>query len=416
MTKRYCYAAGVFTFPAETCSVRLSRVERNRFGSLFADVAILTPEGAGYLAQDHGELSSERFRANVAAAAAKRNAGNNLALEGVLLECYLAVKDDPAVASAITLPAFVPAIEFMRRSLPDLPELVNGLIAPGRLYVIAAKPKSGKTILLLNIALAVAGGRDVLGRSTTRGRVAFFQLEDSERTLQRRLSLMCPAGVPPDLLLHLAPFRLAQENFVLTLAAVKGCSLVICDPIICATEIRDWNAQDEVRKGYDLWRRLSRETDAAVIVSAHHRKQEGEYGDALAGSIQGQASVDGMIELYRSQSLDRTERRVSYLGRDWGDIPDEVLRLNTDALLWEPMGSYEEAVTEAKQGKAEATAQAIFEALPTSPPGLTYEEVEKVSSYKHGTIAAAFKLLGDKVKTTGKSGSKVNPIRFYRGE
>ncbi len=414
MPKPYTYAAGVFTFPAENCILRFARVERNRYGSLFADVAILTLGGEGYLAQDHGELSSERFRGAIASSASKRNSSAAIAFENVLLDAYLAVKDDPAVASAVTLPAFIPATDFMRRRLPDLPELVAGLIAPGRLYVLAAKPKSGKTILLLNVAHAVSGGNQVLGRRTTRGRVAFFQLEDSERTLQRRLNAMCPTGVPPDLLLHLAPFRLAEENFVATMAAIKGCSLVICDPIICATEIKDWNAQDEVRKGYDLWRRLARETDAAVLLSAHHRKMEGEYGDAMAGSIQAQASVDGIIELYRSNNLDKTERRVSYLGRDWGDIPDEVLRLNTDSLVWEPMGNFEEAQAEVKAGRAQETAMRVLEALPSEAPGQTYEQVEAATGLKHNAVAGAFKTLGDKVSTTGKLGSKTNPIRFWR--
>ena len=412
--KTYTFSSGTFTFSSASCVITFSRVQRNRFGSVFGDVSILTPDGKGHLAQDHGEISSERFRQAIAATAAKRNSGSNLLIEDLLLDAYLSSKDDPLVAQALPVPAFVSAADFAKHTLPELPEVVTGLIAPGRLYVVAAKPKSGKTILLMNMALAVAGGRPVLGRVTRPGRVAFFQLEDSERTLQKRLRAMCPGIVPHDLLLHLAPFRLVEENFEPTLLSVRGCSLVICDPIVVATEIRDWNAQDEVRRGYDLWRRLARESDASVVLSAHHRKMEGEYGDALAGSIQAMATVDGILEMYRSRELNKTERRLSYLGRDWGDIPEEVIRLNQESLTWEIEGGFREVQEQARGVRQREQSQVVLEALPSAPPGLTYAEIEAETGMNRDAVRDCLKVLGTQVQSAGKPKSRTTPIRYWR--
>jgi len=43
-------------------------------------------------------------------------------------------------------------------------------------------------------------------------------------------------------------------------------------------------------------------TDAAVFAAAHHRKMDGDFGDAMSGSIQAQATVDGILDLYRQKS------------------------------------------------------------------------------------------------------------------
>ena len=48
------------------------------------------------------------------------------------------------------------------------------------------------------------------------------------------------------------------------------------------------------RDAFDLWRRLARDTEACQALSYHHRKTAGDFGDAMAGSVQAQATLGGI--------------------------------------------------------------------------------------------------------------------------
>ena len=287
------------------------------------------------------------------------------------------------------------------------------MLERGCLYAFASRPKVGKTIMLSNLAAAVSRGRDWLGRQVTPGRVYFFQLEDSDRTLKKRLERMLGPDSPPDLLFHVSPFRLCEENYDLTLSQVKGASLIICDPIIQATEVRDWNSQAEVREAYEFWRQLARDTDAAVCVSNHHRKMEGGYGDQMAGSIQALATVDGVIELYRDPKLQKSERKVSFVGRDWSDLPDEVVALDVETLTWLFKGQLGEVIEQEKEDKRDEDAQRALTVLPGSPPGITLQDWEEDSGLSSKRLKVARNALDGQVASEG-SGVKGSPLKFWR--
>jgi hypothetical protein len=204
-----------------------------------------------------------------------------------------------------------------------------------------------------------------------------------------------------------------NDNFDASVLACQGATLVVADPLIMACEIEDFNDQVQVRRGYDLWRRLARETGAAIVTAAHHRKLEGEFGDQLAGSIQAQATVDGILELFRDRRLARTQRRLSFTGRDWADLTDEVVELNPDSLWWEPLGAFSEVAKETKEAAAEAKIEEILGALPASPPGWTYEEIALNTGIRRETILPGIKALGAKARRTG-AGKKGDPWRFWR--
>lgn len=410
----YTYVDGVFTFPGDLYQLRVSKVTRDRFNRVFATVELKTKDGEAYLAMDRGDLATGRFRSQVANQAASRNSGDPLAIENFLLDASLALMADPEVAPAASAPAFQTLDSFMRTDTPTRPPVVRELIERGELISAASKPKVGKTLMLCNMALAVACGTDWLGRSTAKGKVFMFQLEDSTRTLKRRFASMTGGSWPANFELHLDPFKLSVENFDATVATCAGASLIICDPIIQASDIQDWNAQSEVRNTYELWRRLARDTDAAVVVAAHHRKMAGDFGDQMAGSIQAQAAVDGIIELFRDSNLAKTERKVTFTGRDWADLEDEVISLDTDTLIWTPAGSYQEIQEMAKEGKAQEKAAKVLDALPTKTPGLTYAELEKKTGMGRDPIRRAIEALGDKVRQTGKAKSPTDPLKFSR--
>lgn len=330
--RNYTVLAGVYTFPFDSFQIRVSKPQRDRLGRIYTDLAVMTLDGKGDLGVDRGETGSGRFRRVLASQAARRNSGDTIVIENALLEVHLALQEDPDIAEQLPAPSFQTAADFIHGVPPPGHAVVEGLLTRGGLYSVAARPKTGKSILLLNLAIAVATGRAWLGRCTAPGRVLMVLLEDSPLTIKERLLKMAPAGLPDDLLLHTDPFHLAVENYESTVRACRGACLVICDPVIMASEVRDWNSQQEVRDTFDLWRRLSRDIACCIALSYHHRKLPGDFGDAMAGSVQAQATVDGILELYRDRSLQSTERKVTFIGRDWPDLQKGVISLESNSM------------------------------------------------------------------------------------
>jgi len=413
--RTYTFAGGVYAFLDNDYQLQLRQVQRDRHGRIWADAQIVTLDGGAILAIDHGDLTSGRWRSEFASQAAKRNSQDTLRWENLVMAALVALQSDPALSSVTTKPNLVPAPEFVRNVAPPGPTLVSDLIERGGLYGIVSKPKTGKTIVALNLALAVTGRRTWLGRNTSLGRVALFQLEDSERTIKRRLERM--ASFPPseELLIHTGgPFRLTDENYEVTLAACKGCALVIVDPVIQASEVGDWNSQGEVRATYDRWRRLARDTDAAVVILAHHRKMAGDYGDQIAGSIQAQATLDGILELRRDPKMLKNQRRLSFVGRDWQDFEDEALELDPATLIFRSAGRMDVVAEEVARQRFKPQVEKLLAVLPTEPPGLTYDELAEKSGIDRRKLSEFVRLLGDDVAKSGTPRSKKDPLRFWR--
>jgi len=79
------------------------------------------------------------------------------------------------------------ASELLDMELPPLEYVVEGVIPQGT-SLLAAAPKIGKSILCLNIAVAVAMDGKALGKAdVTGGRVLYIDLDGDKRGMQRRL-------------------------------------------------------------------------------------------------------------------------------------------------------------------------------------------------------------------------------------
>ena len=79
-------------------------------------------------------------------------------------------------------------------------------VIPEGLFLIAARPKMGKSWLMLNLAVAVAAGGRALGQiSVHGGDVLYLALEDTPRRLHLRLVTMLEDGAE-------APERLALQT------------------------------------------------------------------------------------------------------------------------------------------------------------------------------------------------------------
>ena len=82
------------------------------------------------------------------------------------------------------------AEDLLKKEFPEPRWAVPGLLPEGCL-VLAGKPKKGKSIMALNLGLAISLGGYALGKiPVSQGDVIYLALEDNERRLQKRLRQM----------------------------------------------------------------------------------------------------------------------------------------------------------------------------------------------------------------------------------
>lgn len=97
------------------------------------------------------------------------------------------------------LPEPVPTMDFPRVSISDIysapspePAFVwAGRIPRGHVTLLSAHGGVGKSMLALQLSVAVACGADFLGAGTEQGRVLFFSGEDGGPVLRHRLGFIC---------------------------------------------------------------------------------------------------------------------------------------------------------------------------------------------------------------------------------
>ena len=106
----------------------------------------------------------------------------------------------------------IAASTLQHRTFDPVKYVVPGLIAEG-VTIFAGKPKIGKSWLLLDLCLACAADRFVLGQTKPiQGDVLYLALEDSERRLKKRLHKLWPDGDWPAQLTLTTSWRKADAG------------------------------------------------------------------------------------------------------------------------------------------------------------------------------------------------------------
>lgn len=192
------------------------------------------------------------------------------------------------------------------------PWLVEPLWSSGAVGLIGGAPKSGKTWLALELAVAVGSGRPCLGRFAVGrpGPVLVFAAEDAPHHLKHRIGgLAAVRGAEFDALdVHLIienSLRLDRQadldRLRLTVAAVRP-ALLILDPFV-RLQRADENDARQVAAILSELRGLSRAACTAVAL-VHHVRKNGAHlpGQALRGSGDFWAWGDSNLYLARSRT------------------------------------------------------------------------------------------------------------------
>jgi hypothetical protein len=186
--------------------------------------------------------------------------------------------------------------------------LLEGFINRGTEVIVYGKPKSGKSLFVMDIAAHVAAGQPWAGLDVEQGAVLYYVLEGFEGA-RERLGLLCEKheGWPRPLPLYLCgePVRLANRNdrdrIVSTAKEVERdsgmpCRLVVIDTLKRALGSLDENSSKELGAASDAADEIIRRTGATVLL-VHHEGKADDNGPRGSNVLEGNA--DTLIQVTR---------------------------------------------------------------------------------------------------------------------
>jgi predicted ATP-dependent serine protease len=272
---------------------------------------------------------------------------------------------------------------------------------PEGVTLLAGKPKIGKSWLVLGTALGRGEGTCVLGETCAKGNVLYCALEDNERRMKERTTILLAAnsGWPDNV--HVA-YKLNDldhgciEQLLTWINDNPGISLIIIDTL---ANIRGRRAKDEDQYQTDYRTMkalldLNRQTGISIIVVHHVRKATAEdVFDTISGTNGFSAVADTLVVLTRNSD----QLRLATRGRD-APPEDKVVDFDQESGTWSVLNDYEPENRAMTQ-----TNDLIIAALGPKDYPSTPAAVAKMTNLPEGTVRQALRRLARSGKI-GKGG------------
>lgn len=161
----------------------------------------------------------------------------------------------------------------------ETPEIIPGLLRVGDKMLLSGPSKAGKSFLVMEMAIAIAGGGQWLGYPCKKSKVLYVNLELKPDERHRRFKRLCRAMGLPDIpeLIDCIDFR-GHTVPMDKLAPVfkerykeSGYSIIIFDPIY-KVMTGDENSAGDMNTFANYFEEVAEATGAAVVCCHHHSK------------------------------------------------------------------------------------------------------------------------------------------------
>ncbi|HEX9951245.1 MAG TPA: AAA family ATPase [Rubricoccaceae bacterium] len=278
------------------------------------------------------------------------------------------------------------ARDLMAREFPAVRWAVP-LVIPEGSTLLAAKPKTGKSRLMLNVAVALASGGCALGSiRVEQGRVLYIALEGSLRTLQEAVRRMLPNAAVPELL-HIAtewPTGQAGADRIAAFVALHpDTRLVVIDTLkrVRAPGGKGVAMYDADYDGAAPFGDLPKRMPGVAVVAVHHAsKREASAAedpfDLVSGSTGLTGAFDTVAVLTRASVAGESGARLYVRGRDTEET--------AAALAWDDQLTTWVYRGDASTVEASAERQAVRAVLADAgPDGLALREVVDALRAEH---------------------------------
>lgn len=206
--------------------------------------------------------------------------------------------------------------------------VVDGLLPHGGSMLLGADKKVGKSVLFLNLALAVARGEPFIRRATTPGRVLYVSIDEPKAITKERAQAL--GFTPSDQVDFFCDRRPLPDwaDKLRELCARTSYALLIIDTLVKLTGIRDLNDYVEWNKAFAPLHSLAQEFGLSFAASAHNRKDaRGDASNAIAGSTAAGAGVDTILIETKLIGGARTLESVQRYGVD---LEPTILQMDAD--------------------------------------------------------------------------------------
>jgi AAA domain len=243
------------------------------------------------------------------------------------------------------VPRVFTAENLMKKKIEPLRWVVNGFVPEG-LTLLAAKPKTGKSWLCIDIAVAVASGSVAMGvKRVAAGDVLYLALEDGERRLQDRIGQVLQGGPSPRRLEIATRWPKLDES---GLEELEGwldrhpdARLIIIDTLQRVRQVpRSRNVYKEDYEALQGLASMSHHRRIAIIVVHHARKAEAEDPlDTISGSTGLSAAADGALVMKRRRGAN--EATLSVVNRDSVD-QELAIQFDRTSCTWRILGRADE--------------------------------------------------------------------------
>lgn len=268
--------------------------------------------------------------------------------------------------------------ELMRAEFRPVQWAIRDVLPEG-VTIFSAAPKMGKSWLVLQWCMAVAGGAPVWGgrEPEEAGEALYLSLEDNPRRLQRRVGTLMkafPKGMSLARLHFSTEWPKAEagvEKIAEWLRQHPGCRLVVIDTVAAFRE-SDPGRRSAYAFDYEVGAQLkplAKEFQCAIVLVAHNRKMaSSDVMQQVSGTTGLTGSVDNVLMLERLRGSKEAALHVD--GRDIEE--PSRLALSHDGGPWRFLGNADDVTrtrerTEIRQAlialKGAGTAKEIHEAL-----------------------------------------------------
>lgn len=184
-------------------------------------------------------------------------------------------------ANADDLPPIVNLAEFKNNPPPLKDVLVEGVLRCGHKMIVTGPSKAGKSLVLMQLAVATAEGAQWLGFKVKQGKVLYINLEiDHASCIRRFMKIYEAMGITNAHMENIDIWNLRGHATPLdklvpkVLRKIKGKNFaaVIFDPIYKLTMGGDENSASDMGLFCNEFDRVCTESGAAVVYCHHHSK------------------------------------------------------------------------------------------------------------------------------------------------
>lgn len=199
---------------------------------------------------------------------------------------------------------FIHLADFVKKEFPPVRFVLEPFFETNAINMVSAPPNNWKTFFTLDVALAIAKGRDWVGTyKTEKQKVLVVNEEDTEAALQLRLFSLGAKQATSDVYFYIMKgYKLTEKSAAGIIEECKkyGITLVIFDSLRSIHNAKE-NDSTEMQEVMDHLKIFVR-AGITVIFTHHHKKKplrDEKFDDAEAtrGSTAINAAVSGHISL-----------------------------------------------------------------------------------------------------------------------